>query len=237
MRSGRRARRRRASRRVGAAAGALLLLGSCGGARESPSGGGAADQAAASYRQHCAGCHGADGWNGPATPLANPVYLAWASDEALESAIAGGRPGTGMPAFANGAGGPLTGEEIALLVRGIRSRWGAPLDAAERLPPYAATPSTGLTRANDIANGAAVYVARCMGCHEPQGVFRPQAGSLRDPTYLALVSDQSLRTAVVTGRPDLGMPDWRGDREHPGLEHRHVWEVVAYLASFRKPAP
>ena len=36
-----------------------------------------------------------------------------------------------------------------------------------------------------------------------------RAGSIVDPAYLALVSDQALRTTVIAGRPDLGMPDWR----------------------------
>jgi hypothetical protein len=140
-----------------------------------------------------------------------------------------------MPAFARGAGGPLGGDDIELLVRGMRSNWARPIEGVGDLPPYAATPSTGIVLFNDIANGAAVYTARCLACHEPQGAFKPQAGQLRDPIYLALVSDQALRTAVVGGRPDLGMPDWRGDQQHLGLEHKHVWEVVAYLAFFRKP--
>lgn len=226
MRSGRCARRRRASRRAPATLCALLLLGGCEA--------GAPDRFVASYGLQCAGCHGAEGWNGPATPLANPVYLAWANDDTLRRVIAAGRPGTGMPAFGRTAGGPFTDEEIDHLVQGMRSRWGKPVAGADRLPPYLATPSTGLVLANDMANGAAVYVGRCLWCHEPQGAFEPQAGGLRDPSYLALLSDQSLRTAIVAGRPDLGMPDWRGDDRHPGLEHRHVWEVVAYLASFRK---
>src|SRR5262249_56020126 len=29
------------------------------------------------WSENCAGCHGADGELGPATPLANPTYLAW----------------------------------------------------------------------------------------------------------------------------------------------------------------
>jgi len=34
---------------------------------------------------------------------------------------------------------------------------------------------------------------------------------LRMIPFLALVSDQSLRTIVITGRPELGAPDWRGN--------------------------
>ena len=33
------------------------------------------------------------------------------------------------------------------------------------------------------------------------------AGSLVDPSYLALVNDQTLRSTIIAGRPDWGMPD------------------------------
>ena len=55
-----------------------------------------------------------------------------------------------------------------------------------------------------------------------------------DPTYLALVSDQGLRTAVIAGRPDLGMPDWRGEHGTP-LTADQVSDVVAWMASHRVP--
>ena len=54
-----------------------------------------------------------------------------------------------------------------------------------------------------------------------------------DPTYLALVSDQALRTAVVAGRPDLGMPDWRGGASAAPLTAQEVVDVVAWMASHR----
>jgi cytochrome c oxidase cbb3-type subunit III len=54
-----------------------------------------------------------------------------------------------------------------------------------------------------------------------------------DPAYLALVSDQALRTAVVAGRPDLGMPDWRGAHASEPLGAQEVSDVVAWMASHR----
>ena len=41
------------------------------------------------------------------------------------------------------------------------------------------------------------------------GGAAPKGGSVVDASYLALVSDQYLRTTVIAGRTDLGMPDWR----------------------------
>ena len=57
------------------------------------------------YSENCAGCHGEDGQNGAALDLANPVYQAWVDDATLRKIIAGGEPGTQMPAFGRAAGG------------------------------------------------------------------------------------------------------------------------------------
>ena len=176
------------------------------------------------WGSNCAGCHGAAGTLGAAAALANPTYLAWADDATLVRVTAQGVPGTTMPPFARSAGGSLTDDQIALLVRDMRSRWPAPGIAS--LPPYAAA-------GGDPARGAAVYQRRCATCHEPGREGSPHAGSVIDPVYLALVSDQALRTAVVAGRPDLGMPDWRGPQGNDPLAPEEVSDVVAWMASHR----
>jgi cytochrome c oxidase cbb3-type subunit 3/ubiquinol-cytochrome c reductase cytochrome c subunit len=60
---------------------------------------------------------------------------------------------------------------------------------------------------------------------------------INDPVFLALISDQALRRYVITGRPDLGMPDYAGSRPrqpdyHP-LTPEQVNDLVALLASWR----
>src|SRR5882757_6942734 len=80
------------------------------------------------YGQNCSGCHGQDGRGNGALALSNPVYLAIASDDAMEAAIAKGVPGSLMPAFAVSAGGYLTDAQVAIIVKGMRARW-AKLDA------------------------------------------------------------------------------------------------------------
>ncbi len=172
------------------------------------------------WGENCAGCHGVDGVLGPAAALANPVYAGWVDDASLTRVIARGVPGTAMPAFAQSAGGSLTDEQVALLVRDMRTRW-MPAPVPSGLPPYAAGPGAA-------ASGAAVYQRRCTTCHD-----RGTAGSVTDPAYLALVSDQALRTAVVAGRPDLGMPDWRGETGNAPLSAEEVSDVVAWMASHR----
>ena len=90
------------------------------------------------FAQNCAGCHGAEGQHGPATPLASPVYQALVDDATLHRVISQGLPGSMMPAFAQSAGGELTDAQVDSIVRGIRAKWkkGDALKVTD-LPPYA----------------------------------------------------------------------------------------------------
>jgi cytochrome c oxidase cbb3-type subunit III len=179
------------------------------------------------YGENCAGCHGANGMLGPATALANPTYQAWVDDAALRRAITEGVKGTSAPAFAISAGGWLTDAQIDVLIHGMRAQW-TTTPAPSSLPPYAGDGG------GDVGRGATLYAQRCAVCHDPSGKGTPQGGSVTDATYLALVSDQALRTAVVAGRPDLGMPDWRGTPPWPPLAPQQVSDLVAWMASHRK---
>ena len=178
------------------------------------------------YHENCAGCHGPDGQNGAAYDLANPLYQSWVDDAALHKIIADGEPGTQMPAFGRSAGGFLTDAQIDALVHGMRSAWqksGA--SNGQQPPPYAAS-ATG-----DATQGKAAYQAACARCHEQSN------GKVTDPTYLALVNDQALRTIIIAGRPDLNHPNWQGDIEGRALTDQDVANIVAWLGSLRSPTP
>jgi len=54
-------------------------------------------------------------------------------------------------------------------------------------------------------------------------------------SYLSLISDQGLRTIVITGRPDFGAPDWRGNVPHRPMTDQEISDVVAWLSS-RRPS-
>lgn len=188
------------------------------------------------YATHCSACHGADGRLGAARPLNDPVYLALVNTATLRTVIAQGVPRTNAPAFAQQAGGNLTDKQIDILVAGMQSRWGASKSVRDTiLPPYSLEDAiaTG-SGPGDPQRGATAYQTYCARCHGNDGKGGPTGGSVIQPAYLALVSDQALRTAVIVGRPDLGMPDWRAHVPGQPMRPQEITDVVAWLASQRR---
>ena len=188
------------------------------------------------YAQNCAGCHGRDGRMGAARALNDPVYLALVPLEHVRQVIAVGVTGTAQPAFAINAGGSLTDQQIDVLVRGIEQRWARPdAVAGQEIPPYDAAQAA--TRGASAERGRDVFAGACAACHGENGRGGPRGGSVTDPSYLALVSDQHVRTTVVAGRSDLGMPDWRGAGGTGPLTAQQVSDVVAWVVAQRRPVP
>ncbi len=189
------------------------------------------------YGQNCSGCHGVDGKNGPALNMNNVIYYGIATDAQIKDYTTNGGPGGGMPAFGTSAGGLLTDDQINAIVKGMRQRWARPAMLVNMtLPPYAAT------HPGDVSHGAQVYAQACASCHgaaAPNGaVLHPgKAGSITDPTYLSLISDQGMRTIVIAGRADLGQPDYRGDIPGHPLSDGDITDVVAWLSAHRQPQP
>lgn len=183
------------------------------------------------YGHNCAGCHGLDGNGGAAIALANPVFLAIADDTVIRRIASNGVPGTPMPAFAQRAGGMLTDRQIDAIVQGIRS-WQKPDALADATPPPFSAQSPG-----DPKRGADVYRTYCSSCHGAAGRGGNKASSIVDGSYLALASDQLLRTVVIAGRPELGAPDWRGDVEGRSMSAQDISDVVAWLSSQRTQFP
>lgn len=181
------------------------------------------------YSQNCSGCHGAQGMNGSSYPLANPTYQSLVDEQMLHQAVANGLPGTLMPAFAISAGGSLTDQQVDALVNGMRAAWykAGSLDGANPPPYKAAKPA-------DAAHGQQVYTTYCASCHGAAGSSgKSKAGSITEPAFLSLVSDQTLRTIVIAGRPDIGQPDWRNDLPGHPMSDQEVTDVVGWLSSAR----
>jgi cytochrome c oxidase cbb3-type subunit III len=183
------------------------------------------------YSQNCAGCHGAHGEGGAAIALANPVFLAIADDSVIRRTAANGVPGTAMPAFAQSAGATLSDKQIDALVSGIRS-WAKSDILNNVIPPPYSSETPG-----DPQRGAEAYRTYCSSCHGADGRGGKKASSIVDGAYLALVSDQELRTIVIAGRPELGAPDWRGDVEGRAMSPEEISDVVAWLSGHRRQFP
>jgi cytochrome c oxidase cbb3-type subunit III len=184
------------------------------------------------YAENCSACHGTDGRGGAAIALADPVYLAVADESSMRRIIANGVRGTSMPAFAQSAGGMLTDKQIDVLKREIRSRWSRP-----RILDGTNPPSYTASVPGDIQRGKASYRTYCSSCHGPEGQGGPKGSAITNDSFLALVSDQELRTMVIAGRPELGAPDWRGNVPGKPMPDQEITDVVAWLASHRVQSP
>ena len=176
------------------------------------------------YAENCRGCHGAQGEISGAIALDNPMYLAVVPHDTLRTIIANGVAGTAMIGFSEEHGGPLTEKQIDILVEGI-SAW-------SKNPPSGALPaySAPLGKA---AQGEAAFATYCASCHGADG-NGGKAGSVINPTYVGLVSDQYLRTIVIAGRNDLGCPDFQSRVAGKAMSEEEISGVVAWLVSQRR---
>lgn len=184
------------------------------------------------YKENCTGCHGQDGKGGAAIALADPVYLAIADDTAIRKVIARGVSGMAMPAFAQNAGGTLTDNQIDVITSGIRSRWGR-----QGILNGANAPSYTAKEPGDVRRGEAAYQAYCESCHGAGGNGGQKGSAITNDSFLALVSDQGLRTIVIAGRSELQAPDWRGNVPGKPMSEQEITDVVAWLSSKRVQNP
>jgi mono/diheme cytochrome c family protein len=177
------------------------------------------------FGENCVGCHGVDGRNAPGRILNDPLYLAFIPRDELQNIIENGRPGTPMPAFAKNNGGPLVPKQVTALVDGIEKNWAKPERfQSAALPSYSAQGEQG-----DPARGKKLFLRDCFMCHGKGAAIGP----VTDPSYLELSTDQLLRTSIIVGRPDLGMPDYRNLNMGHALANQDIADLVAYLASMR----
>jgi cytochrome c oxidase cbb3-type subunit 3/ubiquinol-cytochrome c reductase cytochrome c subunit len=103
-------------------------------------------------------------------------------------------------------------------------------------------PSYKAALQGDAGRGQQAFGTFCARCHGAAGegsagdAKSGKVGSIVDGSYLALISDQGLRSITIAGRPDEGMPDWRSDGAAP-LTDQEITDIVAWLASKRTAVP
>jgi mono/diheme cytochrome c family protein len=211
------------------------------------------------FARNCAGCHGREGKLGPAPPLNDPLFRALVPAAALEKTLNHGRSGTPMSPFAHANGGTLTPPQVQVLVHEIKGlpyriedkngkveivadpqgtvpAWGVVAPAAASVPSYLVGENAG-----DAAHGRELFRRTCAGCHGRDGEGVVQDGQrlrkINEQAFLALISDQALRRIIITGRPDLHMPDYAQNTGRPDdfrpLTSAEIADLVALLRAWR----
>jgi cytochrome c oxidase cbb3-type subunit 3 len=218
------------------------------------------------FKQNCAGCHGAKGEFGPAPPLNSGLFRAIVPASEVERVVSDGRHGTPMAAFARSSGGSLTAAQVNVLVSEIKGTryktvadaasgatdvdaasdsqatspsWGVPEAAPANAPPYLTDESKPpLTSEAYEQIRRSTFTRACAGCHGGHGQGGEKAGAINDPALLSLVSDQLLRRLVITGRSDLGMPDYAGTSgrapDFQSLNSKEIADLVDLLDYWRR---
>lgn len=106
-------------------------------------------------------------------------------------------------------------------------------------PEYRLPDSASKLSAADFERIRKTTFARaCAGCHGDHGQGTKKAGAIDDQALLGLVSDQFLHRLIITGRADLGMPDYAGTSGRPSdfhpLNAGEITELVELLSHWRQ---
>ena len=143
------------------------------------------------FLKNCTMCHGIEGQGVDSPALRNNKFIQTGAAQDIFDTIAQGRPGTEMPAWLQGNGGPLTVDQINNVAAYLHSLQNvAPLPTSTPmpeeptetpLPPNAPTPEPAQPSAEggpgqavaltgNPDNGRALFGVECAGCHGPEGV-------------------------------------------------------------------
>jgi cytochrome c oxidase cbb3-type subunit III len=92
------------------------------------------------------------------------------------------------------------------------------------------SPSYAAKATGNPAQGELVYGTYCASCHGPAGQGRPKESAITNDSFLALVSDQGLRTIVITAGRNWARQT--GAEMFPGkpMTDQEITDVVAWFA-------
>jgi cbb3-type cytochrome c oxidase subunit III len=197
---------------------------------------GGAPDGKAIFAATCSACHSATGaGSGPYPPLAGNAFVTSDDTATLIGTVLNGRTG---PIVVNGASyggtmpawrGRLSAAEVAAVLTYVRSAWtnkAAAISADQVAAAFA--PSA--------QSGAGLFLAKCAGCHQPNGqgsaAYPPLAGNpdviAGDPKGIVatVVNGRSGPLAVGGKAYDGKMPAWKG-----ALSDADIAAVVTYVRS------
>jgi cytochrome c oxidase cbb3-type subunit 3 len=184
------------------------------------------------YAAMCSACHGPEGEGRrlpgkPAYPsLANPDFLAVASDEFIRQNILRGRAGQRMPAWSDGG---LRTSEIDRIIAYLRKIGGVSKPEVDDRPDHWVSA--------DPARGEELYTAYCAACHggEGEGIEAP---ALNHKVLLETATDTYLVETIGRGRRGTSMPGFRRPSPvQPVLTPGEIESLVAFIRSWEKKSP
>jgi mono/diheme cytochrome c family protein len=153
--------------------------------------------------------------------IANPDFLALASDDFLAATVRNGRPGRRMPGWLKDGG--LRSAEIQAVVAYVRS-----LGAAQALVP--ATPALVPGHAS---NGKRIFEKTCAGCHGQAGKGG-EGPALNNKVLLQAATNEYLAGTIRRGRRGTAMASFLEPSPiRPALAESDIGDVVAYLRSLQ----
>jgi cytochrome c oxidase cbb3-type subunit 3 len=172
------------------------------------------------FAQRCSGCHGNNGAGSASIALHDPALLHMVGKLTIRDLIVHGRKNTLMPSFQSNTGDPLSDAQIDALVIGMSEKWGGDV------PPWAKNRRYEVQK-GDATKGRGAFADYCADCHGIDGMGA-DAGSVVNPTYLRLVSAQYLRSVILFGRKELGMPQFAGKTDDETID-----DIVAWLLTHK----
>lgn len=177
------------------------------------------------YLQNCSSCHGDQGEGGPnpartgdiIAPISTAEYLSTRDDATLRAIISQGQPNFGMSPFGDTFGGPLTSEQIDLLVAFMRA-W-------EANPPVELPPEVpGAPSSSEDA--ATLFANLCSQCHGASG--EGGIGTKFGPAWQASKTDQEIFNDINLGHEATAMIAW-GEI----LTSQQIDDLVTFIRALR----
>ena len=157
--------------------------------------------------------------------IANPDFLAYASDDFLRQTISHGRPGRRMPAWAEKEGG-LRPDEVETLIGYIRELG----DGVQAI----VDPRPERWVSGDPIEGKRLFDAHCSGCHGAGG-GGGEGPALNNRVLLESATDSYLMHTITRGRRGTSMEGFaRPSTTRPALSAEEIEAIVTHIRSWEE---